>query len=90
MNYSDGIQWLKVNEIKEEVQGKYYEFGEYISQYTQRQMIDRINEPILFCRSLTEMKPFYMQCDTNDHRLVESVNFIDSFFFLLYAIILSD
>ncbi len=78
MNYSDGIQWLNTNESEKEVN---YGFGDDISHCIQRRMADRINEPILFCRSPVGIKPFYMQRDLNDHRLVESVDFLDSVFF---------
>jgi asparaginyl-tRNA synthetase len=80
MNYSDGIEWLNTNEIEKELYGKSYEFGQDIPYYIQRRMMDRINEPILFCRSPVVIKPFYMQRDPNDNRLAESVNFIGSLF----------
>jgi asparaginyl-tRNA synthetase len=75
MNYSDGIEWLKANGIKNEDTGKFYEFGEDIPEMPERKMTDQINEPILFCRFPAEIKSFYMQRDPNDNRLTESVRF---------------
>ena len=74
MNYSDGIEWLKENDIKNEETGKPYEFGEDIPEMPERKMTDEINEPILFCRFPAEIKSFYMQRDPNDNRLTESVD----------------
>jgi asparaginyl-tRNA synthetase len=75
MNYSDGIEWLKENGVKNEETGKFYEFGEDIPEMPERKMTDQINEPILFCRFPAEIKSFYMQRDPKDNRLTESVNF---------------
>ncbi|CAF1173940.1 unnamed protein product [Adineta steineri] len=74
MNYSDGIEWLTENGIKNEETGRFYEFGECIPVMPERKMIDQINEPILFCRFPAELKSFYMQRDPKDSRLVESVD----------------
>jgi len=74
MNYSDGIEWLKANGVKNAETGKFYEFGEDIPEMPERQMTDQINEPILFCRFPAEIKSFYMQRDPNDTRLTESVD----------------
>jgi asparaginyl-tRNA synthetase len=82
MNYSDGIEWLKENGIKNEETGKFYEFGEDIPEMPERKMTDQINEPILFCRFPAEIKSFYMQRDPKDNRLTESVKFI---FILLFS-----
>ncbi|CAF4485166.1 unnamed protein product, partial [Rotaria sp. Silwood2] len=76
MNYSDGIEWLKENGIKNEETGKVYEFGEDIPELPERKMTDTINEPILFCRFPAEIKSFYMQRDSNDNRLTESVDLL--------------
>lgn len=75
MNYSDGIEWLKANDVKNAATGKFYEFGEDIPEMPERQMTDQINEPILFCRFPAEIKSFYMQRDPKDTRLTESVEF---------------
>lgn len=75
MNYSDGIEWLKANDVKNAETGKFYEFGEDIPEMPERQMTDQINEPILFCRFPAEIKSFYMQRDAKDTRLTESVEF---------------
>ena len=69
MNYSDGIEWLKANGVKNA------EFGQCIDYMTGRQMADAINEPILLCRFPAEIKSFYMQRDAKDTRLTESVEF---------------
>lgn len=74
MNYSDGIEWLKANGVKNEETGKFYEFGEDIPEMPERKMTDQINEPILFCRFPAEIKAFYMQRDPKDTRLTESVD----------------
>jgi asparaginyl-tRNA synthetase len=75
MNYSDGIEWLKEHDIKNEAD-EYYEFGDDIPEMPERKMTDQINEPILFCRFPAEIKSFYMQRDSSDTRLTESVDFI--------------
>ncbi len=85
MNYSDVIEWLKENGIKDEGMGRFFEFGKCIPYSIQRQMMNRINEPVLLCRCPAEIQPFYMQRDSNDNRLTESVNFICSFCFYLQS-----
>ncbi|CAF3842317.1 unnamed protein product [Rotaria sp. Silwood1] len=74
MNYSNGIEWLKEHDIKNEETGKFYEFGDDIPELPERKMTDTINEPILFCRFPAEIKSFYMQRDPKDNRLTESVD----------------
>ncbi|CAF1651343.1 unnamed protein product [Adineta ricciae] len=74
MNYSEGIEWLKANGVKNEDNGQFYEFGEDIPEMPERKMTDTINEPILFCRFPAEIKAFYMQRDAKDNRLTESVD----------------
>ncbi|CAF0984043.1 unnamed protein product, partial [Didymodactylos carnosus] len=73
MNYTDGIEYLKQHDIKNE-EGKFYEFGDDIPELPERKMTDEINEPILFCRFPAEIKSFYMKRDPNDNRLTESVD----------------
>lgn len=73
MNYSDGIEWLRAHDIKNEATGNFYEFGEDIPELPERKMTDEINEPILFCRFPAPIKSFYMQRDPLDDRLTESV-----------------
>lgn len=73
MNYSDGLQWLQENGVKNEETGDFYKFGEDIPEMPERQMTDKINEPILFCRFPAEIKSFYMKRDQKDTRLTESV-----------------
>lgn len=73
MNYSDGIEWLKANDVKNEKTGELFQFGEDIPEMPERKMTDHINEPILFCRFPAEIKSFYMQRDPKDLRLTESV-----------------
>lgn len=73
MNYSDGIEWLKANGVKNELTGEFYKFGEDIPEMPERKMTDQINEPILFCRFPAEIKSFYMQRDPKDNLLTESV-----------------
>lgn len=74
MNYSDGLQWLQENGVKNEETGDFYKFGEDIPEMPERQMTDKINEPILFCRFPAEIKSFYMKRDQKDTRLTESVD----------------
>lgn len=74
MNYSDGIEWLKANDVKNEKTGELFQFGEDIPEMPERKMTDHINEPILFCRFPAEIKSFYMQRDPKDNRLTESVD----------------
>eukprot|EP00794_Sanderia_malayensis_P010234 gene10234-11284_t len=73
MDYSDAIKYLKENDIKKD-DGTYYEFGEDIPEKPEREMTDKINEPILLCRFPVEIKSFYMQRCPEDQRLTESVD----------------
>ncbi|XP_065060227.1 asparagine--tRNA ligase, cytoplasmic-like isoform X2 [Rhopilema esculentum] len=73
MDYSDAIKYLKENDIKKE-DGTYYEFGEDIPEKPEREMTDKINEPILLCRFPVEIKSFYMQRCPENPRLTESVD----------------
>ena len=73
MNYSDAIEYLRVNGITKE-DGKFYEFGEDIPELPERKMTDAINEPIMLCRFPAEIKSFYMQRCAEDKRLTESVD----------------
>lgn len=73
MNYTEGIEWLKKHDIKNEQTGEFYKFGEDIPELPERKMTDTINEPILFCRFPAPIKSFYMQRDPSDDRLTESV-----------------
>ncbi|XP_046749259.1 asparagine--tRNA ligase, cytoplasmic [Diprion similis] len=73
MNYTDAIEYLKVNNITKE-DGSFYEFGEDIPEKPEREMTDKLNEPIMLCRFPTEIKSFYMQKCPEDVRLTESVD----------------
>ena len=73
MDYSDAIEYLRVNGITKE-DGTFYEFGEDIPEMPERKMTDAINEPIMLCRFPAEIKSFYMQRCAEDKRLTESVD----------------
>ncbi|XP_076664562.1 asparagine--tRNA ligase isoform X1 [Andrena cerasifolii] len=73
MDYSDAIEYLRVNGITKE-DGTFYEFGEDIPELPERKMTDAINEPIMLCRFPAEIKSFYMQRCAEDKRLTESVD----------------
>ncbi|XP_015522434.1 asparagine--tRNA ligase, cytoplasmic [Neodiprion pinetum] len=73
MNYTDAIEYLKVNNITKE-DGSFYEFGEDIPEKPEREMTDKLNEPIMLCRFPSEIKSFYMQKCPEDERLTESVD----------------
>jgi asparaginyl-tRNA synthetase len=73
MNYSEGIQWLKDNDVRKE-DGTFYEFGEDIPEMPERKMTDAINEPIMFCRFPAPIKSFYMQKCPENKELTESVD----------------
>lgn len=76
MSYSDGIEWLREHGIKKEGTDEFYKFGEDIPESPERQMTDKINEPILFCRFPAEIKSFYMKRDPQNNLLTESVKFL--------------
>ena len=73
MNYSEAIEYLRVNNITKE-DGTFYEFGEDIPEMPERKMTDAINEPIMLCRFPAEIKSFYMQRCPEDKSLTESVD----------------
>ncbi|CAF1638333.1 unnamed protein product, partial [Didymodactylos carnosus] len=75
MNYSEGIEYLKKHDIRNE-EGEFYKFGDDIPEAPERKMTDEINEPILFCRFPAEIKSFYMQRDPSDNRLTESCDLL--------------
>ncbi|XP_014663965.1 PREDICTED: asparagine--tRNA ligase, cytoplasmic-like isoform X2 [Priapulus caudatus] len=73
MNYTDAIEYLRENNITKE-DGSFYEFGDDIPEGPERQMTDKINEPILLCRFPAEIKAFYMPRCPEDNRVTESVD----------------
>ncbi|XP_015601451.1 asparagine--tRNA ligase, cytoplasmic [Cephus cinctus] len=73
MNYSDAIEYLRVNNITKE-DGSFYEFGEDIPEMPERKMTDALNEPIMLCRFPAEIKSFYMVRCPDDKQLTESVD----------------
>lgn len=73
MNYTDAIEYLRVNNITKE-DGTFYEFGEDIPEMPERKMTDAINEPIMLCRFPAMIKSFYMERCAEDKRLTESVD----------------
>ncbi|XP_065566119.1 asparagine--tRNA ligase, cytoplasmic-like isoform X2 [Artemia franciscana] len=75
MNYTEAIQYLKDNDITKS-DGTFYEFGEDIPEGPERQMTDKINEPIMLCRFPAAIKSFYMQKCSDDPRLTESVDLL--------------
>ncbi|XP_054160585.1 asparagine--tRNA ligase, cytoplasmic-like [Oppia nitens] len=75
MNYTEALVYLKENNITKEDQ-TFYEFGEDIPEMPERQMTDKINEPIMLCRFPAEIKSFYMPRCAEDKRLTESMDIL--------------
>lgn len=76
MEYTEGLKWLKSNNVKKEEDGTYYEFGEDIPEMPERRMTDALDEPILFNKFPAECKSFYMSRCADDKRLTESVDLL--------------
>jgi len=76
MDYSDAILWLQEHGVINDKTGELYKFGEDIPEKPEREMTDKIGEPILMTRFPVEIKAFYMQKDPKDPRLTESVDLL--------------
>jgi len=73
MRYSEAIDWLRSRGIKNE-DGNEHVFGDDIAEAAERKMTDEINRPIFLTHFPVEIKAFYMQKDSDDGRVTESVD----------------
>jgi len=75
MAYVEALDYLKENNITKE-DGSFYEFGDDIPEKPEREMTDKLNQPILLCKFPAELKSFYMPRCQDDNRLTESVDLL--------------
>ncbi|GMM52839.1 asparagine--tRNA ligase [Starmerella bacillaris] len=74
MRYTDALEWLNDHGIINSDTGEKFKFGDDISEAEERRMTDEINEPILLTHFPVEIKSFYMEKDSEDTRVTESVD----------------
>lgn len=73
MAYVEALEYCREHNILKE-DGTNFDFGDDIPEMPERKMTDQINEPILLNRFPAEIKSFYMQRDSVDRRVTESVD----------------
>lgn len=73
MKYSDAIEWLNREDIKNE-DSQPHTFGDDIAEAAERAMTDKIGRPIFLTHFPVEIKAFYMRKDPSDPRVTESVD----------------
>lgn len=73
MKYTDAIVWLNEHNIPNE-EGEPHKFGDDIAEAAERKMTDEINKPIFLTGFPVEIKAFYMQKDSTDPRVTESMD----------------
>lgn len=76
MQYVDALKWLEEHGINKEEDGKPFVFGDDIPEKPERIMNDTIGEPIFLCRFPASLKAFYMQRDSQNDLLTESVDLL--------------
>ncbi len=75
MTYAQAIECLKKFGITKD-DGTYYQIGEDIPERPEREMIDKIGEPVLMIKFPHEMKSFYMSRCKDEKDLTESVDLL--------------
>jgi len=75
--YAEAIEFCKENKIYKDKEAKtFFEFGEDIPELPEREMIEKIGEPVLFCKFPVPIKSFYMPKCKDDQRVTESVDLL--------------
>jgi asparaginyl-tRNA synthetase len=75
LDYADAIEFCRKNNIYKDPESKiHFEFGDDITEAPEREMIEKIGEPVFLCRFPVHLKAFYMKKDLKDPRVTESVD----------------
>ncbi|KAG5468687.1 hypothetical protein CUR178_01522 [Leishmania enriettii] len=74
LRYADAIQFCNENGILNAETGRPFEFGDDITDQPERAMVAKLGEFVLMTHFPAEMKSFYMQRDSIDTTLTESVD----------------
>ncbi|MHA2294752.1 MAG: asparagine--tRNA ligase [Candidatus Hodarchaeales archaeon] len=75
LDYSQAIEKLREYGIKGE-NDKFLEFGDDISEKPEREIVDKLDQPVFLIKFPTSMKPFYMKRDPEDSRKTMSVDLL--------------
>ena len=76
MEYRDAIKYCNENGIRKNEEGELFVDGDDITEKPEREMTDRIGQPIFMIKFPSEMKSFYMAKVPEDRTLTESVDLL--------------
>lgn len=76
MTYHECIQFCNDHDIFPEDSTKKFEIGDDITDRPERQMIEKIGEPVFMIKFPAEMKSFYMERCKDDNSLTNSVDLL--------------
>jgi len=77
LDYAEAVEYCRKNLIYKDSKEKiHFEFGDDIPELQEREMTERIGEPIFLCRFPVHLKAFYMPKCPEDPRVTESVDLL--------------